>query len=238
MFFSNQEGMILGFFSFWHLFQIALSGIVIFLIVFYKDKLKDMKHEKEFRYGVAIFALGLEISSHIWTAVHNEWHFPHNLPLHLCALSLLFAVYVFVSKNEKFFYVVYFWAFGAVLSVLFPDMEFGPDRFRYWQFFISHMMFMWMNLYMIFVHGFNPTMKHFLKSALILFLLATGLMLPFNILTGENFWFLLHHGGTPLSIIYPLGPVLYYIGTVIVMFFVVLIWYGPVYGYLKNKKRI
>lgn len=238
MFFSNQEGIILEFLGIWHLIQIALSALVIFFIVFYKDKLKNMKYEKEFRYGVAIFAFVLEISIHIWNIAHNNWHFPHNLPFHLCALSLFFAVYVFITKNEKFFYVVYFWAFGAVLSVLFPDMEFGPDRFRYWQFFIAHMMFMWMNLYMIFVHGFNPTFKHFLRSSLILFLLATGIMLPFNILTGENFWFLMHHGGTPLSIYYPLGPVWYYIITVIVIFIVVLIWYGPVYLYLKKKERI
>jgi hypothetical integral membrane protein (TIGR02206 family) len=238
MFFANEEGLILEFFSFWHIFQILFSALIIFLIYRYRNQIREFKYEKYIRYGSTVLGLLFFISVQTLAILEGEWTLAHNLPLNLCTISALGSAYLISSKNEKVFNVMYFWGFGAVLSVLFPDMAFGPDRYRYWEFFLAHELFMFSYLYLIFVHGFKPGVKEMLKSSLILFILAMVFILPIDLLLDANYMFLLDHGGTPLSIIHPLGPIPYLIGVVIVMFIVENIWYGPIYFYLKKANKI
>ncbi len=160
------------------------------------------------------------------------------LPLELCTINIYVAVILMFTKSEKIFNIIYFWGFGALLSILFPDMIFGPDRYRYYQFFYAHIMFLWIYMYMIFVHDFRPTMKLFFRSILVLFIIAVFFILPINLLLNENYMFLLEAGGTPLELIEGFGQVVYTIGSLIVFFLIALLWYSPIYLYLKKSKKI
>ncbi len=235
MFFSDTVGIKLGFFDLIHISQIVLMFVVFFLIYYYRKELKWFKYEKQLRYTFATILLLMELFLHVWNMANDNWSLLHNLPLHLCAINVYLAAIMFYTKNEKLFDVIYFWGFGGLLSVLFPDTSYGPDRFRFYQYFLAHMFFMWFYLYMIYVHGFKPTVKKMYRSALVLFVLAIGFVFPFNLITGENFMFVVSSGGTPLSIIEGYGQFVYTAGTVVAIFIVMMIWYSPIYLYFKNK---
>lgn len=235
MFFSDSIGIELQFFGPWHILQIIITIAVVALIIYFKDNLRSLKNEKALRYTVATIGILFEVTLQIWKVAHNDWNIAHDLPIHLCSISLIGAIVIFFTKSEKIFSIIYFWAFGAVLSVLFPDMFFGPDRFRYYQFFWSHMLFLWMYMYMIFVHGFRPTVRQFFISCAALFVLVMGFMLPINLLLDSNYLFILAPDGTPFELIYGYGAVIYMIGVIIISFFIVAIWYSPIYFYLRRK---
>ena len=238
MFFSDEVGIKMTMFSPWHLLQIVLTFVVVYLIIRYRRQLKEYKYEHVLRYVIAGILLTFEISIHLWHIGNNTWDLKHMLPLDLCAINIYLSIYLIASKNEKLFYVIYFWGFGAVLSVFFPDIEFGPDRYRYYQFFFAHMMFWWIYMYMIFVHDYRPTLQHFVRSCIYLFILAIFIVLPINIWLGENYMFVVRGEGTPLEILEPLGQFLYTSLTVVVIFIVACIWYGPIYYYLRKSNKI
>ena len=238
MFFSNEIGIELTFFGPWHLLQIAITILVVYLIYRYRNTLHASAYETRIRYVAASILILLEVSIHVWNISNGEWTWQHSLPLDLCAINIYGAIILFFTKNRALFNIIYFWGFGALLSVLFPDIPFGPDRYRYYQFFYAHMMFLWIYMYMIFVHDYRPTVKQFLISCGVLFVLAIGIVLPINILLGENYMFVLASDGTPLELIEGFGQFVYTAGTVVVIFLVASIWYAPIYLYLKRSGKL
>mgnify|MGYP000880558827 CR=1 FL=1 len=238
MFFNSEIGIELSFFGPWHLLQIFITALVVFLIYFYRKQLREFKHEKTLRYIIAGTLLVIELSLHVWHLANNDYYIAHMLPLNLCTINVYASIVIIFSKNKKVFNIAYFWGFGALLSVLFPDMSYGPDRYRYYQFFYAHMFFLWIYMYMIFVHDFRPGLKEFKRSAAVLFVLAIGIALPVNLIFGENYMFLLEHGGTPLEIIHGYGAVSYLIGVILVIIVIMVIWYSPIYWYLKRNNKI
>ncbi len=240
MFFSDEIGINMTFFSFWHVLQILITALVIYLIIRYKDQIRDYKHEKVMRYVFAFVLLTLEISLYIWKGHNGTLEWVNFLPLGVCKLNIWISIYLIISKNEKVFYLIYFWGLGAILSIFFPDISYGPDRYRYYQFFYSHIIFLWVYMYLIFVQGYRPTIKHFKISALLLLIVAVAIALPVSLLLDHNFMFMLHSGGTPLEILEPLGHVIYVIGTVVSIFLVMVIYYSPIYFFVirKEKKKV
>lgn len=237
MFFDKEIGIELTFFGPWHILQIFITIMVIFLIYRYRNQLRDYKHEKALRYSIASLLLLIELSLHLLNIYNNNWVFSHSLPLQLCTINIYASIIIFFTKNKKLFYIVYFWGFGAVLSVLFPDIFDGPDRYRYYQFFYAHMMFFWIYMYMIFVHDYRPKVKDFIRSCIVLFVLAVFIALPMNLLLNENYMFLIEPGGTPLELIYGYGAFIYLVGVIIVIFLVAVVWYSPIYLYLKRTEK-
>ena len=93
-------------------------------------------------------------------------------------------------------------------------------------------------MYMIFVHDFRPQVKEFVRSCIYLFILAIIIVLPINLLLGENYMFVVRGTGTPLEILEPLGQFLYTTLTVVVIFVVASIWYAPIYLYLRKTGKL
>ena len=237
MFFGNETGIELGFLGPWHLIQILITALVIYLIIRYKVQLRNSKYEHIVRYAMGAAIIFLQMGFYVWKASVGEMTLLNTIPLGVCVINMYVSVYIVFTKNEKVFYLIYFWGLGALLSVFFPDIAFGPDRFRYYQFFYSHMMFLWIYMYMIFVHGYRPTLKHLRTSALLLFIIAVGIALPLSYILDHNFMFMYNAGGTPLEILEPLGPVIYLIGTVIAILLTMLIYYAPIYFFVIRKEQ-
>lgn len=237
MFFSDEIGIELAFFGPWHLLQILITGLVIFLIIRYKDQLRESKYEKTIRYITGGTLIVIQLSYYIWSASVGKLSFVNNLPLGVCTINIFVSIYIIFSKNEKVFNIIYFWGLGAILSVVFPDILFGPDRYRYYQFFYAHMMFLWIYMYMIFVHGYRPGLKDLRNSALLLFVVAVCIALPLSFILDHNYMFMLNAGGTPLEILEPLGQVIYVIGTVLVILIIMAIYYSPIYFFVIRKEK-
>ena len=124
------------------------------------------KYEKTIRYSIAIFAILLEVSFQLWQMYYGKWNFAESVPSAFMPIDKLFGNSAIFAKSHKIFKIAYFWCLGGVVSILFPDILHGPDRFRYYHHMISHILFFYMYMYMLFVLKFELNFKAFKKSYL------------------------------------------------------------------------
>ena len=235
-FFSDEVGIP---FKEWGLYHwLPILGVIlgVSLIYIYRKRLREYKHERYLRYGMATIAILMEISLHAWKIGNGNWHFPDSLPIGLCAFSMFLGVYVMFTKSFKVYEIAYFWSIGGVVSVLFPDIPYGPDNLRYYLFLLSHMNFFFMYMYMLFVHKFVPTKDSFRKSFFLLFGLVLVVIIPINFWWNANYMYLRVPGDTPFTIFDGYGYLLYAIGCIGLAMIVMTVWFAPLAMYHKYKK--
>jgi len=237
MFFTDQVGIEFQEYGIWHILPLAVIVLGVILIYLFRNKLRNYKHEKYIRYGMATFAIIMELSLHAWKIGTGTWHFPDSLPIGLCAFSLFMSIYVLFTKSWKVFEIAYFWSLGGLVSVLFPDILFGPDRFRYYQFLLSHMIFFWGFMYMMFVHGYIPTNKSFKKSFLLLLGMVTIVIIPLNFAWNANFMYLRTPGDTPFLLFDGHGYLFYAVACITLSALVIAAWYSPIWIYHQIQKK-
>lgn len=223
-------------FSLNHLIPLLAIVVGVYLIYHYKDALQTFRYEKWVRYGIAILAIILELSFQIWQMVHGEWIFAESLPLHLCRLTTYLGIFIMFTKNNKVFDIAYFWSLSGVVSILFPDILHGPDRYRYYHFVISHILFFYMYMYLLFVNRLELTFTSFKKSFITLFALAVLIIIPINNLFDMNYMYLLEPGDRPFTIFYGGSYFLYLVGCIGLVMIVITLWYVPIHYY--NKYRL
>ena len=237
-FFSYTNDILFQPFSLNHLIPLALIVIGVYLIFRFRSKLRNSQYEKTIRYSLAIGAILLEISFQGWQLYHGEWNFADSLPLHLCRLTNYLAIYAMLTKNQKIFSVAYFWSLAGVVSIMFPDILYGPDRYRYYHFMMYHILFFIMYMYMLFVLQFKLSFADFKKSAFTLFCLVVFVIIPINNIFNMNYMYLLEPGDTPFSIFWGNGYLVYLISCMLLTGVIMVIWYLPVHLYNKMNDSI
>lgn len=186
-----------------HFLPILLMIGLILLIYFNRDKIKACKHEKVFRYVLA-FALIICEMSYYWRLVGLPELGPNpvdHLPITVCGWVVVFSSYMVIGKSKNLFDICYFWLFaGTIFALITPTVitYTGPTRFRYYQFWGEHTLGYIAVFYMIFVHGFRPTVKSAFKSYGALVVLAMIALFANRVIgPGANYLFLAKPEDTP-----------------------------------------
>jgi len=223
-------------FSLNHIIPLLLIIIGVYLIFRFREKLGNPKYEKTIRYSIAIFAIFLEVSFQSWQMYHGVWDLADSLPLHLCRLTSYLGIIAMLTKSNNIFEIAYFWSLGGVVSIMFPDILDGPDRFRYYHFVVYHILFFYMYMYMLFVLKFELNFKSFKKSYLILLAFVLIVIIPVNNIFDMNYMYLLFPADTPFTIFGEHGYFLYIIGCLSLTTVIMILWYLPihVYNYRRN----
>ena len=194
-FFGQGDTVEFHHFSLAHFLPILIMIGIIVLIVFFKDKLKNYKHEERIRIAMAFIMLICEMS-YFWRLTNVPGLNPNpvdHLPITICGWALIFCAMLLLSKNKTFFEIAYFWVFtGSIFGLLTPTVitYCGPTRFRYYQFWIEHIMGFISLFYMMFVHNMRPNIKSMLKSLSALSVLAVIAIYVNYLLPGANYLFL------------------------------------------------
>ena len=190
-------------FSFAHFLPIVIMIGIIFLIYYYKDKLKKCKYEKQIRMALA-FTLIITEMSYFWrlVGVPSLGANPiDHLPITVCGWGVIFASYLVVTKSQTLFDIVYFWLFSGTLFALITPTVItytGPTRFRYYQFWLEHTLGYITLFYMIFVHKMRPNVKSIFKSYICLAILAVVAYIANTVLgPGANYLFMAKPEDTP-----------------------------------------
>lgn len=176
-FFGKGESVEFENFTLAHFLPIIIAAGIIFLIYFYRDKIKEMKNERYFRYALGFMLIVCEMS-YFWrfVAVPSLGGNPvDHLPITVCGWAVVLASYMLVGKSKTLFDITYFWVFaGTVFALITPTVitYTGPTRYRYYQFWGEHLLGYIAIFYMMFVHKMRPTWKSFVKSYIALFVLA------------------------------------------------------------------
>lgn len=202
-FFGQGEEVEFKNFGLSHFIPILILIGVILLIYFYRDKIRDFKHEKSLRLGLALLLIITEMS-YFWRLVGVEELGANpvdNLPITICGWVIIFCSYLLVTKSQTLFDISYFWVLsGTIFALITPTVitHTGPTRFRYYQFWLEHTLGYVAIFYMIFVHRMRPNMKSFIKSYGCLVILAIIAIVANNILgAGANYLFLAKPEDTP-----------------------------------------
>lgn len=182
-------------FSLAHLIPVIIVFFIVFLIIYYKDELKQFKYLKALTVFMAIFTVGQEVLLNIYRLAMGEWMLSTSLPFQLCGLGVLTSSYLIVAKKEKLFqYVFFIMMLGAVLALITPGIEnrLGFPHFRYLQFFASHGMIVINFVFMLFVYDYqkNFTYKHVYKNLVVLLGLA-AIMTVINLAVDGNYMYTL-----------------------------------------------
>lgn len=240
-FFGKGESEEFTNFSFAHFAPIIIAAGIIFLIYRFREKIKWAKNEKIFRYIMA-FTLIISEMSYFWrlVAMPSLGANPvDHLPITVCGWSVVFASYMLVGKSQTLFDISYFWAFsGTAFALVTPTVitYTGPTRYRYYQFWIQHLVIYIALFYMIFVHKMRPNKKSFIKAyAGIVLLAAIAYYANRLIGPGANYLFMARPEDTPsiLDILPPSFALRILVMAAVITFMFVLA-YLP--WYIKDKK--
>lgn len=213
-----------------HFAPILLMIGCILLIYKFRNGLRESKWDTTIRYVMAFIMIISEMS-YFWRLVGNPSLNPNpidHLPITVCGWAIIFCSYMVVGKSQTLFDISYFWVFaGSIFALITPTVitYTGITRFRYYQFWLEHTMGYIAIFYMIFVHGFRPTVKSAIKSYICICVLAVIAYYANRMLgPGANYLFMAKPEDTP-SILDILPPafgirLLVMISVVTLLFFI------------------
>lgn len=224
-----------------HFAPIAVAVAIIILIYRFRDRIKNLKNEKAFRYTLAMILIISEMA-YYWRLIGVPSLGPNpvdHLPITVCGWAAVFASYMVIGKSQTLFDLSYFWALsGSIFAIITPTVitYTGPTRFRYYQFWAEHLFIYIAVFYMIFVHKMRPTKKSFVKAYIGIGLLAVIAYYANELIgPGANYLFMARPESTPsiLDILPPIFAlrILIMIAAVTVLF---VLAYLP--WHIKDKK--
>lgn len=195
-------------FSLMHGLMLVLFIVISFLLFYFREQLG--KREKMWRICLFSSLFILEALYHYWLYKDGYWDLSFALPLQLCSISLLLCLFLLVTDSRFLFHMVYFLGMaGAIQALLTPELFVGYPHFRFFHFFITHMLIIWVALFYVFVKGFTITKKGMWQAFAFLNGVAVITFIA-NMLTGGNYMFLSRKPTNPSLLDY-LGPYPYYI---------------------------
>jgi len=188
-FFGYAEKGNFKYWSFAHFFPLILYGLGIFLIFHYREKLKNWKHEENFRFIFAAVMLFAEMS-YFWRLLYvgssdpNEHNLLDKLPLQVCEWTCILAIFM-ITKKSKWLYPICFYVCLTIgiFPLLTPSVivTAGPAYYRYYQYWLEHILPPLAVFYMTFVHGFRPTKKGIIPATCFM-----GVLVVFALICNAN----------------------------------------------------
>jgi hypothetical integral membrane protein (TIGR02206 family) len=172
-----------GNFRYWslaHFAPLILFGVAIYLLFRYRERIRAWRYEENFRYGLGIAMIICEMSyywrlTYVGPGCFGEYSLLDKLPLQICGWSCIFAA-IMMFKKSRFFHSICFYICLTVgiFPLLTPAVisTTGPGYYRYYQYWLEHILPPLSVLYMTFVHGYLVKIRDMLKPACFLAVLA------------------------------------------------------------------
>lgn len=162
--YSKTQDFFIG--SPWHFIPILLMIIVIELIYKYRKEIREFKYESTIRYVVAFIMMIVEMS-YFWRLLYvgSQGSAPdmmHYLPIQMCQWGLILCIFTMTSKNQKLFSINYFITLlFASIALIYPIVILytGPTYYRFYQFWLEHILPIICVFYLMFVHNLKPDYK-------------------------------------------------------------------------------
>jgi hypothetical integral membrane protein (TIGR02206 family) len=196
-------------FSVSHFVIIALLILGSILIFINRDKFKD-KNWRRAEAGVGVSLIMIEVSYHLWMVTNDMWDVSHGIPLEMCSISLILSVLLLLTRKKVIYEILFFTALlGASQAIFTPLLNFDFPHFRFFHFFYTHVMMIWVVFYFTWIQGYRPTIWSVVKLFVFLNVLLPIIMLINKAVDG-NYMFLSHKPNSA-SLLNLLGPYPWYI---------------------------
>lgn len=229
-FFSDQIGQTIEWFGLTHI--LLLLGFVFSLVLLWVlgPKIKDSKYEKLIRF----ILIGLTILFE-WKVFENRMLNGSLFRIPLCGIALYGLTYSVAFKNERIYKIIYFYAFGTLLTYLFFDTLWGLDRWDGWTYFGAHAAIGWFAVYGYRVLGYTPVKRDLYRSMLCL--IVFGMISGYATLKygGSDELFLFHAPAEFMNFLLDIHEIVYLFVLVSLAALLMVAMYLPIYLTEKQK---
>lgn len=217
-------------------FVILAIFLFITLVIFLKRETFNNHKWRRTEIGLAFFLILFEVTYHLWMFENGLWKAGRSLPLELCNIGLILCVILLFTRVKLVFEILFFIAIlGATQAIFTPALTYDFPHFRFFHFFLTHMMVVWVALYFTWARGYRPSFVSVIK--LIIFL---NLLLPFILLVNKqangNYWFLRHKPDSP-SLYDVLGPYPWYIFSLEGLLIILCLFVGLFFRKAKKSQK-
>lgn len=167
-------------FSFFHFLPVILLIVVIILTYKFRENIKNYKYEKTVRYILACVMLFAEMG-YFWRLLYignsdlGERTLLTRLPFQICEWTCIFAAIMLFTESKHLFDIDIFVCLTiGLLPLAYPAVisRTGPLYFRYYQYWLEHLLPVYSVFYMMFIKGFKYDLKKCYKSFIFLFILG------------------------------------------------------------------
>ncbi len=173
--------------------------------------------EERFRRGWGIAVLAYSILTSIWWVLPGNWDLGTSLPLHLCDVSIFIAAGAMLTKQRVLRSLLYFWGIGlSTQAFVTPTLQEGVADWRFWLFWIGHVMIVGSAIYDVAVGMYRPRFRDLVASIAI----GVGyiaMLMGINIAFGLNYGYVGETDPSTRTVIQSLGPWPWRVGVMILM---------------------
>ncbi|MRH44018.1 TIGR02206 family membrane protein [Aquibacillus halophilus] len=180
---------------------IYLIGIISMLCI-YKQIINNTTFYQAIRWLFFFLLLFSEISYQLWAAVNGVWNLRDHMPLHLCGVASIIAMIALLFNKEKLIQFAFFIGIiPAFLALVTPELPYDYQHFRFWKFFVHHIVISWACVFLILTSTARITFKSFIGSFCILVGYGIFIGILINPLLGSNYLYLSNTptASTPLN---------------------------------------
>ena len=160
-----------------HIIPILLAIIVLFLIYKYRNEIRNNpKLDNNIISILTIIMIFAELS-YWWRIIYvgPESQTAHGLlfklPIQVCQWTLLITVCAMITKSKSLMGISFFLtSIPTLLAIGYPVVlnNTGPSYFRYYQFWLEHLVPVVSVYYMLFVHEYKIEFKHIIYALSVL----------------------------------------------------------------------
>lgn len=175
-----------------HLVVIALTISLPFILAGCARKSRWPRSERIVGRFFALLLLLNYVGFEIYLAATEGLAWQKALPFQLCDWAMVAIIVALLTGRQRWLEVAYFWGIGGTLqAILTPDLKYAFPDIRFLTFFIAHSGIVVAIAFMMIVKRFRPhwisIVRVFAWSELYFVLTITV-----DLLTGENYGYLLH----------------------------------------------
>jgi hypothetical integral membrane protein (TIGR02206 family) len=175
-----------------HLTVIGLTVALPFLLALIIRRTKSRLLERSIAFAISALLL-INYVAYLIVARHfgvSAWQ--KTLPMQLCDWAMFVIVVALWTGSRRWLEVSYFWGIGGTLqAIITPNLAFGFPDLRFISFFVAHSGIIIGIIFLMLIYGFRPRAIGILRTFIwteVYFVVA----FTTDLLTGENYGFLLH----------------------------------------------
>lgn len=198
-FFGYGEEGDFAYFSFWHFLPIIVLVVGIVLTYIYRDRIAKLEHEKTIRFVLGCLMLLMELG-YYWRVLYvgpGDGGTSHSLmtklPLQVCEWTCIFAALMMFTESKHLFDIdVTVCLTLGIAPLLLPAVltNAGPAYFRYYQYWLLHILPIYSVFYMMFVKGYRYDIKTVYKPFLFLVVLSILSMIANHFIPDGSYMYL------------------------------------------------
>lgn len=168
---------------------IAIIGVI--LVYLNRNKIAKIsdKKKKIILKTTAIILLLNMIIFYIGFFYYGVFDYKKHLPFHLCFIANYMFIYGILFEKEWILkYTIFLSFIGPIPAILWPDFISTIDNYEWWQYVISHHVFIIMSFFSYYALAYKIERKNFIKTFILTNLLVF-VMYPFNLIFDTNYIF-------------------------------------------------